>query len=170
MDGDRNAEDADEATLLDATVVDATAADPTVFDAQTGRLAAGTRFAGYVIEGVAGQGGMGVVYRARQLRPSRLVALKVISPALAGDSEFRDRFAHESELAASIEHSNVIPVYEVGEESCLLYIVMRYVEGTDLRAMLAARDAWPQGARWESLWSSPRPWMRRMRTAWSTVT
>lgn len=78
-----------------------------------GELAAGTQFAGYVIEGTAGRGGMGVVYRARQLRPSRIVALKVISPALAGDEGFRERFASESEIAASLEHSNVVPVYEV---------------------------------------------------------
>jgi serine/threonine protein kinase len=98
----------------------------------------GAPFAGYVIEGIAGRGGMGVVYRARQVRPSRIVALKVISPALAGDSGFRERFAHESEIAASIEHSNVIPVYEVGEDSGRLFIAMRYVDGTDLGRVIAA--------------------------------
>jgi len=98
----------------------------------------GARFGGYVIEGIAGRGGMGVVYRARQVRPSRIVALKVISPALAGDSGFRERFARESEIAASIEHSNVIPVYEVGEESQRLFIATRYVQGTDLDRMIAA--------------------------------
>lgn len=117
---------------------DPTVRDATVVDDPAAELAAGTQFAGYVIEGVAGRGGMGVVYRARQLRPSRTVALKVISPALAGDADFRERFARESEIAASIEHSNVIPVYEVGEDAGLLYIVMRYVEGTDLRAVIAA--------------------------------
>ena len=81
---------------------------------------------------------MGVVYRARQLRPARTVALKVVSPELADDADFRSRFEHECEIAASIEHSNVIPVYEVGEESGQLYIAMRYVEGTDLRAVIAA--------------------------------
>jgi hypothetical protein len=127
------------AEATDATVVDATVADTTVADARgAGELATGTQFAGYLIEGVAGQGGMGIVYRARQLRPARTVALKVISPQLADDREFRERFAHESEIAASIEHSNVIPVYDVGEDSNLLYIAMRYVEGTDLRAVIAA--------------------------------
>ena len=134
--------------VLDATMVDATVAgaqDASVGEraadrprGQPGELAVGTQFAGYVIEGVAGQGGMGIVYRARQLRPSRIVALKVISPQLVSDSDFRERFAHESEIAASIEHSNVIPVYDVGEERNLLYIAMRYVEGTDLRAVLSA--------------------------------
>jgi predicted Ser/Thr protein kinase len=133
----------DSATVVDATVAEAEGAGTSGGEQPTdrppgkaGELVVGARFAGYVIEGVAGQGGMGVVYRARQLRPSRIVALKVISPQLAGDRDFRERFAHESEIAASIEHSNVIPVYDVGEESNLLYITMRYVEGTDLRAVI----------------------------------
>ncbi len=104
----------------------------------TGELTAGARCGGYVIDGVAGRGGMGIVYRATQLRPSRTVALKVVSPELADDADFRGRFEHECEITASIEHSNVIPVYEVGDESGLLYIAMRYVEGTDLRAVIAA--------------------------------
>ena len=95
-------------------------------------LVTGVRFAGYVIEGVAGRGGMGVVYRARQLRPSRVVGLKVISPELVGDRGFRERFVRESEVAASIEHSHVIPVYEVGEVGGRLFIAMRFVEGADL--------------------------------------
>ena len=61
----------------------------------------------------------------------------MVSPEFAGDREFRSRFAHEWEIAASIEHSNVIPVYEVGEAAALLYSAMRYVEGTDLRAVIA---------------------------------
>lgn len=83
-----------------------------------------------------GRGGMGVVYRALQLSLDRTVALKVIAPDLAMDAEFRERFKHESRLAASIEHPNVIPVYEAGERDGLLYLIMRYVEGTDLRALL----------------------------------
>src|SRR4051794_3573020 len=62
----------------------------------------GTEIAGFVVEAVAGRGGMGVVYRARQLRPERLVALKVISPELAHDSGFQARFERESEIAAQI--------------------------------------------------------------------
>jgi predicted Ser/Thr protein kinase len=108
-----------------------------------GTLPIGTRFAGYEIEGVAGRGGMGVVYRAHQVRPSRTVALKVISPRLASETGFRDRFARESEIAASIEHSNVIPVYEVGEESDRLFIAMRYVEGTDLGKVIATEGRLP---------------------------
>jgi YVTN family beta-propeller protein len=94
----------------------------------------GSVFAGYRIEAVAGRGGMGVVYRARQLRPNRLVALKVIAPQLSGDPAFRRRFERESEAAASIEHPNVIPVYRVDEVDGLLFIAMRFVEGADLHA------------------------------------
>src|SRR3954465_6739393 len=100
-------------------------------------LTSGSEFAGYTIEDVAGRGGMGVVYRARQPRPSRLVALKVIAPELANDPDFRARFERESDTAASIEHPNVIPVYEVNDVEGLLFITMRFVEGTDLRAMIA---------------------------------
>src|SRR4051794_4142381 len=96
-------------------------------------LAQGAQFAGYRIEELAGGGGMGRVYRARQQRPDRLVALKVISPDIAQDGEFRQRFQRESEIAAAIEHPHVIPVYEVGEENGLPFIVMRYVGGNDLR-------------------------------------
>ena len=91
---------------------------------------------GYRVEDVRGRGGMGVVYRARQLRPNRVVALKVIAPELADDPEFRRRFEAESEAAASIEHPNVIPIYEVNDDAGLLYVVMRYVDGFDLRELI----------------------------------
>ena len=101
-------------------------------------LAPGSVVAGYRIEAVIGRGGMGVVYRATQLSLDRPVALKVIAPELAGDVTFRERFKRESRIAASIEHPNVIPVYEAGEGDGLLYLTMRYVEGTDLKALLEA--------------------------------
>jgi DNA-binding beta-propeller fold protein YncE len=99
-------------------------------------LSPGSVVAGYRIEAVVGRGGMGVVYRATQLSLDRPVALKVIAPELAGDVMFRERFKRESRIAASIEHPNVIPVYEAGEGEGLLYLTMRYVEGTDLRAVI----------------------------------
>jgi hypothetical protein len=105
----------------------------------------GTEIAGFVVEAVAGRGGMGVVYRARQLRPERLVALKVISPELAHDPGFQARFERESEIAAQIEHPNVIPVYAVGEASGVLYIAMRFVTGTDLREILRQEGALDPG-------------------------
>jgi streptogramin lyase len=96
-------------------------------------LSDGDVFAGHRIEGVAGRGGMGVVYRARQLDLDRLVALKLIAPALAQDDGFRDRFIAESRAAAAIEHPNVVPIYYAGDADGRLYIAMRFVEGEDLR-------------------------------------
>ena len=98
----------------------------------------GSVFAGYRIEGVAGEGGMGRVYRATQMRLNRPVALKLIVPELAGDPDFRARFERESHLSASIDHPNVIPIYEAGEADGTLFIAMRWVEGTDLRSLIVS--------------------------------
>ncbi len=92
--------------------------------------------AGYRIDGLLGRGGMGVVYRAEHLRLHRPVALKLLAPEIAEDERFRARFLRESELAASLDHPNIIPIYDAGEEDGLLYIAMRHVGGTDLRAVL----------------------------------
>ena len=97
-------------------------------------LTAGTVFAGYQIDGVAGEGGMGRVYRATEIALARPVALKLIADDFAGDRKFRERFQRESMLAASIDHPNVIPIYEAGEVDGELYIAMRFVDGTDLLA------------------------------------
>ena len=78
--------------------------------------AIGSEIAGHRLDGVAGRGGMGVVYRATQLRLNRQVALKLIAADLAADPSFRERFEHESEIAAQIEHPHVIPLYEAGEQ------------------------------------------------------
>src|ERR1039457_191672 len=99
-------------------------------------LGPGSIFAGCRLEGVAGRGGMGVVFRATQLELQRPVALKAIAPELAADKDYRERFKRESHLAASIDHPNVIPVYEAGELDGTLYLMMRWVEGTDLRTLL----------------------------------
>ena len=99
-------------------------------------ISTGSRIAGYRIEGVAGHGGMGVVYQATQLALGRRVALKLISPVLADDPRFRERFKRESRLAASIDHPNVIPVYEAGEIDGSLFLSMRWVEGTDLATLI----------------------------------
>src|SRR3954465_7309266 len=99
-------------------------------------LAPGDVFAGHRIVDVAGRGGMGVVYRALELALDRTVALKLITPALAGDPDFRARFVRESRAAASIEHPNVIPIFSPGSEQDVLYISRRFVDGEDLRALL----------------------------------
>jgi hypothetical protein len=101
----------------------------------------GTELAGYRIERVLGRGGMSVVYLARDPGLKRNVALKLLAPELAEDEGFRVRFLRESQLAASLDHPNVVPVYAAGEVDGLLYIAMRYVPGTDLRAMLRAEGA-----------------------------
>jgi YVTN family beta-propeller protein len=112
-------------------------------------LAPGTVVVGCRIEGVVGRGGMGMVYRATQLSLDRLVALKAIAPELADDATFRERFKRESHIAASIEHPNVIPVYDWGEGDGVLYLIMRYVVGTDLRALIdAERGLPPPRAAW----------------------
>jgi N-acetylneuraminic acid mutarotase/predicted Ser/Thr protein kinase len=102
----------------------------------TAELAVGSEFAGYRIEAVAARGGMGVVYRAVQTRLTRTVALKLVTPLLARDPSFRERFRREWMIAASIDHPNVIPVYEAGEEDGVLFIAMRWVSGTNLRELI----------------------------------
>jgi len=92
--------------------------------------------AGYRIDGILGRGGMGVVYRATQLALDRPVAVKVIAAELAADLQFRERFRIESKVAAAIEHPNVIPVYEAGEDDGVLYISMRLVDGVDLERLV----------------------------------
>jgi serine/threonine protein kinase/Tol biopolymer transport system component len=99
-------------------------------------LAGGTLIGAYRIERVIGRGGMGVVYVAQHLHLDRWAAVKVLAPELAEDPTFRERFVRESKLAATLEHPNVIPVYDAGESGPILYIAMRYVDGTDLRAVL----------------------------------
>ena len=79
---------------------------------------------------------MGVVYTATMLALERRVALKVIQPEFAEDSQFRERFKRESRIAASIDHPHVIPIYHAGEEGTALYITMRFVDGTDLRRLV----------------------------------
>src|SRR6266542_7146960 len=97
---------------------------------------AGTELAGYRIEAVIGRGGMGVVYVAEHLRLKRKAALKVLAPELASDERFRERFLVEAELAASLDHPNIVTVFDAGEADGLLYIAMRLVEGTDLHTVI----------------------------------
>jgi ABC-type transport system substrate-binding protein len=98
----------------------------------------GTQLGSYRIEALLGRGGMGVVYRATDLRLGRQVALKLLAPHVTQDPRFRARFLAESRLAASIDHAGIVPIYEAGEVDDHLYIAMRYVEGTDLASLLRA--------------------------------
>jgi ABC-type branched-subunit amino acid transport system substrate-binding protein/predicted Ser/Thr protein kinase len=96
----------------------------------------GTTFGTYRVESLLGRGGMGVVYLATDESLERPVALKLIAPELVQNEQFRARFLREPKLAASLDHPNVIPIYEAGEHEGQLYLAMRYVKGTDLRAAL----------------------------------
>jgi YVTN family beta-propeller protein len=96
----------------------------------------GSEFAGYRIESLVGRGGMGVVYLAEHLRLRRKAALKLIVPDLAEDPKFRERFLKESELAASLEHPNILPIYDAGEVAGTLYIAMRFIEGIELKSLI----------------------------------
>src|SRR5205809_1893028 len=95
----------------------------------------GTELGGYRILEQVGRGGTSVVYRAEHVRLGRLAALKLLSPGI-GEADFGDRFLRESRLAASLDHPNIVPVYDAGEEDGLLYIAMAYVEGTDLKTVV----------------------------------
>ena len=105
-------------------------------------LEPGDEFAGCRIEAVAGRGGMGVVYRATELSLGRPVALKLLAPDRAGDSEFRERFQREWRMAAAIDHPNVIPVYAAGDHDGSLYLVMRYVAGPTCTRCCASAGRW----------------------------
>ena len=95
-------------------------------------LVPGSRVAGYLLERLVGVGGAAAVYRARDERLGRVVALKL----LAGDESVRQRFAREARAVAAVDHPHIIPVYEAGEAGGVLFIAMRFVAGDDLRVIL----------------------------------
>ena len=99
-------------------------------------ITTGDVVAGYEVDALVGRGGMGEVYRAVDTRLERPVALKLLNERLSDDEAFRYRMLRESRLAASLDHPNVVPIFEAGEADGRLFIAMRYVDGTDLRALL----------------------------------
>jgi Tol biopolymer transport system component len=100
-------------------------------------LRPGAQVAGYLLEEQIGAGGMAVVYRARDMRLDRPVALKFMPPAMAGDETFRLRFAREARAAAAVDDPHIIPVYEAGDAGGMLFIAMRFVSGGDLGSLLS---------------------------------
>jgi serine/threonine protein kinase len=102
----------------------------------------GTVLAGYRILEQLGSGGTSVVYRAEHVRLGRAAALKLLTPGL-GEADFSERFLRESQLAASLDHPSIVPVYDAGEEDGLLYIAMACVEGRDLKTLLAEEERLP---------------------------
>src|SRR5262245_59405680 len=99
-------------------------------------LSVGTEVGGCLIEQLVGRGGMGVVYRARQLELDRTVAIKLIAPERTEDRTARERFLREARAAAAVEHPNVLPVHGAGIADGQAYLVMRYVAGEDLRTLM----------------------------------
>jgi ABC-type oligopeptide transport system substrate-binding subunit/tRNA A-37 threonylcarbamoyl transferase component Bud32 len=99
-------------------------------------LPSGTVLAGFRVQALVGEGAMGAVYVAEDLAAGRRVALKLLAPELARDERFRQRFLRESSIAAGLEHPNVVPIVTSGEEDGVLYLVMAYIEGADLRELL----------------------------------
>jgi serine/threonine protein kinase len=85
---------------------------------------------------VVGSGGIGVLYRARQLRLDRPVALKLVDPEVAGDPVVRERLRREARTLAALDHPNVVPLYEAGEEGGTVYIATRWVDGTELGTLI----------------------------------
>ena len=112
-------------------------------------FAPGARISGYLLEEQIGRGGMAVVFRARDERLNRLVALKILAPVLAEDDAFRQRFILESQAAAAVDDPNIIPVYEAGEADGALFIATRLVRGGDLRTLVAQHGPLsPSRAEW----------------------
>jgi len=101
-----------------------------------GGFSAGSRIAGYLLEEQIGQGGMAVVFRARDERLQRQVALKILSPELAKDEGFRRRFVRESRSAAAVDDPHIIPVFAAGDADGVLFIAMRYVPGGDVGTLV----------------------------------
>jgi serine/threonine protein kinase len=99
--------------------------------------------AAYTIEGEIGRGGMGVVYRARDERLQRRVAIKVLPPELAFQQDIRERFTREAQTAARLSHPHIVPIHSVGEGRGLVYFVMGYVDGESVAARIRRRGQLP---------------------------
>jgi serine/threonine-protein kinase len=99
-------------------------------------LSPGSNIAGYEVEAVVGSGGIGILYRARQLRLDRPVALKLVDAEVARQPVVRERLRREARTVAALDHPNIVPLYEAGEEDGTLYIATRWVDGTELGAVI----------------------------------
>lgn len=106
-------------------------------------LAQGDLLGDFEIVSIAGVGGMGVVYKTNQKTLDRDVALKVIREEIASEPEFRERFMREARLAASVDHPHVVTVYDVGNEDDRLYLVMQWIDGSDVREQLGESGRFP---------------------------
>src|SRR6516162_1070268 len=93
-----------------------------------------------------GQGGMGVVYKARQRRLNRLVALKILPPSVGEQPAFAERFSREAQALARLNHSNIVQVYDFGETDVFFYFIMEFVDGVNLRALIRDGKLKPEEA------------------------
>ena len=105
----------------------------------------------YEVESVVGEGAMGVVYCAMDSMLNRRVAIKVMSDAIAQDKDLRERFLREAQAAGSLQHPNVVTIYDFGEVDGHLYIAMEYVEGEDLEDLLGSKIQLPLDAKLEMM-------------------
>ena len=99
-------------------------------------LGAGTRLGPYEIQSPLGAGGMGEVYKARDTRLDRTVAIKILPDALAADAQFQDRFEREARTISQLDDAHICALYDVGKEHGTSYLVMQYLEGETLAARL----------------------------------
>ena len=95
----------------------------------------------YELDREIGRGGMGIVYKARDRRLKRTVAIKILPPELAFRSEIRSRFLREAETAAQLSHPNIVPIYSVDEKDGLVFFVMAYIDGDNLAKMIHDQGA-----------------------------
>src|SRR6266536_1108378 len=98
-------------------------------------IAAGTRLGPYEILSPLGAGGMGEVYRARDGRLGRDVAIKVLPETLSSDQERLSRFEREARSASALNHPNVVTIYDVGQEGSTFFIAMELIEGQTVREL-----------------------------------
>jgi Protein kinase domain len=109
-------------------------------------LTSGTRLGPYKIESLLGAGGMGEVYRARDTRLDREVAIKVLPSHLSENPEFRARFEREAKTISGLQHPNICVLYDVGCQDGVDFLVMEYLEGETLAARLARKPLTPEEA------------------------
>src|SRR5438270_3969379 len=107
----------------------------------SGDLQTGSVIGGYRVDEVISRGGMGLVYRVTNVALNRIYALKVLAPGLADDEQFRERFKREMRIAASLHHPNIVGIHNAGEHDGMLFFVMDYITGTDLREVLIKQGA-----------------------------
>src|SRR3990170_3259709 len=100
----------------------------------------GTRLGPYEIQSAIGAGGMGEVYKARDTRLDRTVAIKILPETLAGDPSFRERFEREAKAIASLQHPHICTLHDVGQQDGIDYLVLEYLEGETLADRLARAE------------------------------